>query len=471
MDDGVTKNGTNGMSNGVPQDEEGSKTRQTAVNAPDSSQHDINSPDNNTTATDVNTPSKEYAFINPGSGTCTSCNDTDAMKVSFECWLCCAHFHATCRNFDKEKTGDDIICPASSYTHLSKAVNKEGSFKTRPGNFVFMCNPCKIGFENERIATKEDKVDVIDRRVTDLSKSMLEMKAMLSQLTSQTLPSTNNIPEHTVEKTTPTMAMPVRTTPTVLYADKLNSDGTMIDKKQLDHLITDSPGIQVESSFLKQDGSAVFSCPTPQDSDKLKKAIADNFPASTTKQASELLPTISLRYLETDYPDTLLQLKVMKQNPTIQALFETGDHTFKILDIRKHKFNNRYHATIRVSNDIRIAIKKQNDKIFIGSSCCPVTSHVHVKRCNHCQKFGHYAKVCNASVPTCGYCASHEHQSDACTKKDAPSFHPCCPNCMNNKFKGVSNSHSAFANDCPSYLAEQERIKSKIFFYNLQSKN
>ena len=100
MDDGVTKNGTNGMSNGVPQDE--------AVNAPESSQHDINSPDNNTAATDVNTPSKEYAFINPGSGTCTSCNDTDATKVSFECWLCCAHFHATCRNFDKEKTGDDI---------------------------------------------------------------------------------------------------------------------------------------------------------------------------------------------------------------------------------------------------------------------------------------------------------------------------------------------------------------------------
>ena len=161
----------------------------------------------------------------------------------------------------------------------------------------------------------------------------------------------------------------------------------------------------------------------------------------------------------------------MKQNPTIEALFGNGE-TFKILDIRKHKFSDdRYHATIRVSNDIRIAIKKQNEKLFIGSSSCPVTSHVHVKRCNYCQKFGHFAKsgtrTCTASVPTCGHCASQQHESKDCTQKGAT----CCTNCKNNKFKGVSNSHSAFANECPSYLAQQERIKSKIFFYNLQTKN
>jgi hypothetical protein len=259
--------------------------------------------------------------------------------------------------------------------------------------------------------------------------------------------------------------------PSVLYAEKLSSGTSSVNKKQLADLITDK-GIQVVSSHIKQDGSAVFSCQTPRDSDILKKTITEHFPEATTRPAAPLLPTISVRSLDTKYTPSELQDTISKQNHAIKTLIEAeGEDAFKVLDIREHKFNKaRFHATIRVSNDIRLVIKKQNEKLFIGSSSCPVVSHVHIKRCNYCQRLGHYAVNCkarlDAAAPTCGHCTSQEHESTGCPHVRSPTFRPSCANCKNNKFKGVKDSHSAFANDCPSYLAEQEKLKSKIFYYN-----
>ena len=62
----------------------------------------------------------QHALICKESGKCSSCDDTDAMKHSLSCFLCSGYFHAVCRDADKDRSGDDVICPRSFFNTFSK---------------------------------------------------------------------------------------------------------------------------------------------------------------------------------------------------------------------------------------------------------------------------------------------------------------------------------------------------------------
>ena len=65
--------------------------------------------------------------------------------------------------------------------------------------------------------------------------------------------------------------------------------------------------------------------------------------------------------------------------------------------------NHYYQVVARVSGDVRRAIKTSNDKIFVDFVAYRVVDRFYIKRCNKCQKFGHYEKDCQNEV-CCGYC-------------------------------------------------------------------
>ena len=128
-----------------------------------------------------------------------------------------------------------------------------------------------------------------------------------------------------------------------------------------------------------------------------------------------------------------------------------------------------YQAVARVSSDIRDAIKLSSNKIYIGLMACRVTDRFYIKRCNTCQCFGHYSNFHDNDTANkktkvvCGYC-SEEHNSKDCPKKtNNPSSHRCS-NCI--KIGKNGSGHSAFYYRCPAYLAEQNRLKNTINYYN-----
>ena len=82
-----------------------------------------------------------------------------------------------------------------------------------------------------------------------------------------------------------------------------------------------------------------------------------------------------------------------------------------------------FYAIIRVSCNIRKFIESIDNRLYIGQfSSCKVYDHFPVKRCNKCQKFGHFHANCNANH-TCVHCAG-EHPSDQCNAKAASDFIP-----------------------------------------------
>ena len=163
---------------------------------------------------------------------------------------------------------------------------------------------------------------------------------------------------------------------------------------------------------------------------------------------------------------------IIAVNPGLRSLVEAGE-TFHVLSMREQKRSVQskrlFQASVRVSPVVRKFIEKQDDYLSIGLYRCKVYDHFYIKRCNHCQQYGHYKANCKAPTPVCGHCTG-SHESESCTKKKAPDFTPSCINCKKSKNDSSMHSHSAIDRSCPTYQNEQQRLKKSIPYYN-SSKN
>lgn len=460
---GTTQGNSNSCVSGHNEEKSASNTN--SHNGAVNSEADIH-PASSTPATD-NTL-QHYALIDNETGLCLSCEDADTLRCSLSCIICDNDFHAVCKTAKKDKSGDEVICSSTFYKTFIQAAHKIGSFGSRPGNFVFMCDHCKTNLEHKRTVAPENKVDNIDKRVNELSNSMNEMKSMLKKLVNSNSTTTpiNNLhqqppPSRTVDKTNSWKR-------SVLITDIMKKpNGDSVNRKDLDDLAINN-SIQVSNTRIKNDGSAIFECATEKDMEILTQKINESYPNVKMKHPAEFLPTISVSNMISEYSTTDLTEIILKQNPNIKNQVDNKE-SFEIIDIRSHKNNNkRFQAVIRVSGTIRNIIKSHSDRVYVGSQSCPVFDRFHVQRCNKCQKLNHWMKKCTATLPTCGYCSSEDHESSSCSFKD-DTVKRCCPNCKNNKFRGVSNSHTAFDSECPSYKAAMEAMKRNIPYY--QSKN
>ena len=120
-----------------------------------------------------------------------------------------------------------------------------------------------------------------------------------------------------------------------------------------------------------------------------------------------------------------------------------------------------------MSDDIREALKANNDKIFIGFSSHHVFDRFYVKSCASCHRFGHYHANCD-NRPCCGYCSAEDHKSEECLihkAKDQSKYK--CVNCQDEGKGG--DGHSSHWNRCPSYLEQQKKVMKNIPYYSKNS--
>ena len=90
--------------------------------------------------------------------------------------------------------------------------------------------------------------------------------------------------------------------------------------------------------------------------------------------------------------------KIKKQNPKVKQLIEEGSE-FSIVYTKSPGGENKYHQVVaRVSEEIRKAIKENKDRIHADLLAYRVVDRFYVKRCQNCQKFGHYEKDCDKEV-------------------------------------------------------------------------
>ena len=384
----------------------------------------------------------------------------------------------------EDRSGTDVICTRSFYKQFvscGSGINKVG-----PGNFLFCCNVCLTEFEQKSSITPPDKVDIIDKRVDSIAQSMNEMKSMINMLVNNnTSPPANNLPaQNSALSATQNLSYasaaalpppaPLRKR-TVLIADPPSTPDPSVSTT-VNQIIKDN-GIHVDKSYVNKNGKTVYVCPTDSDCNKLNSTLSTSIPHMKLHKPPDKLPTISVANLEENFtdpdphftgPDRFLPLvdAVYHSHPDIKSLADAGE-TLSVIMIKKQKKspedNPKFQPTIRVSNSIRQRIEDYGNRLYISHYSCRVYDQFHVKRCNNCQKFGHYKEDCTATSPICGHC-SQDHHSDSCPEKSKEKFVPCCTNCANSSNDSSKHTHTTFDRSCPAYISEQSSLRKSIRF-------
>ena len=207
-------------------------------------------------------------------------------------------------------------------------------------------------------------------------------------------------------------------------------------------------------------GDTFINLPNQKSRDKLSPLLQS--PSNDIVILKSKLPTICLLGVTDDLTKDEIKQGICRQNDVIGKLVEDGQE-LSVIFTKPPTNNKLYHqVTVRVSSDIRLAIKSSGNKIHLSSKVCKVIDSFHVKRCNKCQSFGHYAAKCRESTPViCGYCGKN-HESNDCHLKDQPSnTHKCC-NC---EIAGMKpEGHSSFSFKCPAYTIQQDKLRSSIAY-------
>ena len=154
---------------------------------------------------------------------------------------------------------------------------------------------------------------------------------------------------------------------------------------------------------------------------------------------------------------------LISKNEALGTLVNAG-HELSVVFTRPPPHGKLYHqVTVRVSPEIRRAIKAAGNKVHLSDRHCRVADNFHIKRCNKCQSFGHYASKCKPdSQDICGYCGEH-HKSSECLIRNSPSHtHKCC-NCELASLENFEG-HSTFWRDCPAYKIQQDKLKGAIAY-------
>ena len=105
-----------------------------------------------------------------------------------------------------------------------------------------------------------------------------------------------------------------------------------------------------------------------------------------------MLPTISISNISAKLTPDQLTEAVISYHPEIKNYVDNGG-VFKVLgrELRKQNKNELFQENVRVSNNIRKFIENNDDRVYVGfGERCKVYDHFHVKRCNNCQKYGHF---------------------------------------------------------------------------------
>ena len=247
----------------------------------------------------------------------------------------------------------------------------------------------------------------------------------------------------------------------------IKSNGTPVDLEKVEELAT-ANSIQVSKTVIKDNGDVYVELPSEENREKLSPLLdEETFANNEVVNVKSKLPSISILNVKTFPSKDEFIDRVKQQNPIIKELIEKGSE-FSIVFVKEPRGEENdqrrkfYQVVARVSDDIRRAIKCNDDKIYMDLVALRVVDRFFVKRCNKCQNFGHYEKDCHENA-CCGYCKGN-HLSKDCSEVDDGDFgNYKCVNCERNHKD--CKGHSTHWHKCPTYLDLQKKVKKSIPFY------
>ena len=391
-------------------------------------------------------------------GTCKVCNSTNTQE-SVSCLRCDKLFHMiNCAGSES----NDCLTSSAFTQHFQKAINKTGKYANRPGNFCFVCDPCMTQLELNKTCTTNDKVQMLDLKVSKLTQDIGDIKKLLTE--KSTAPETTQLAN--VATSAPGVngnvwcnTEQVNKIKSLLVIDK-NANCDLNDSA-----IINKCSAQVHSKYPDKNGNTVVVCESPESRDALKQHFLNTgIDADKLSEPKPRYPTISIVGFPSEMGEVELRANIMVKNSKLAGVCTNKNAVFDIVSVKSVKRNSSvFQAFVRVSDDVRTVIKSYGDKLFFGWEKLAVYDQLYIRRCNKCQGYNHYARECKNSQ-CCGLCASSDHQYRDCLHKDKAStdraaFY-CCTNC---KTAGKTDfAHPAYSSECSMYRYEQTLLKKSL---------
>ena len=345
-------------------------------------------------------------------------------------------------------------------------------------NVQYICDACKHDKQMKKDIIVSNRMCLMEEQMRSLVKMMQEVKqSKQEQPNLAELVKSNNelnveleklrtTVNNMVEKTTPVQ----NTLPPVVtksYADmakgeksilviKKNAHGESAKMEDVQQVAVDT-GSAVTTAYTNPTGDTVIVCENQNSHEKMKPALEETMSDFTVVSPPVRKPTINIAGISSDYTKDELFRVIQTQNRD-RGLNITPDN-FQILFTKKHARDaGLFMAVVRVSDDIRDAIKRAGNKLCIRSVACPVFDRFFVRRCNYCQGLNHWKDDCQQESPTCGKC-SGQHETLVCTSHSLK-----CINCTTAGHR--KTNHETSWHKCAAYVTAQEKFKTTINYYS-----
>lgn len=297
------------------------------------------------------------------------------------------------------------------------------------------------------------------KTLTDQNDISDQLRDLKQYLKSAPKPSEPNQSYAAVVKTSANIPiLPSSTSSLAIYPTE--KDKTSEDTKKLVQNIIKPDELKLHVRALRKtkNGGVIISTDRKDDLEKLKK--------------SQLLKTSGLKLEETAKRKPRIILLGVPSNITDKEVFEclyeqnivdnhpsTTRDTFLNSVKLSHKSGKKEAPTcnfiVEVTADLRRALIQQQ-RVFINWTSCPVRDFTLLTRCYKCQQYGHSAKYCRDTDPTCGHCGGVGHSIKECPKRSEEAK---CATCL--RFKKSSN-HKTGDDLCPAKRNAEARQISFI---------
>ena len=374
-------------------------------------------------------------------GTCRHCKK-DAQHEAMQCWICSDTYHV-------------IECETEPMIQSTFLKNQWNNFVKKYPSMTFSCPKCREDMKTKQEVVMSGRVRLLEEHALNTRNRLDEIVGILGKLADKKVPVDNQAPTYADIAT--------KNEPSVIVVDKADEEQ---DAEEIQAKINEvtKAAIQhkagVKRSFTNKSGQTVFVCGNAKSKDTLLPHVQKAFQTRKINTPKPRMPTISVPFIDENYTKGELLTVLRNQNEEEGIMFNEQNTEVIFIAPMKDQEQERYQAVIRVSGTIRDRIKANGNRVFVGSTSCPVYDRFFIKRCNRCQEFHHFAKDCK-KTEVCALCTAN-HATRSCNQDEA---HYKCVNCVKSGKGDDEVWHPAYHHECPSYVAEQDKLKKSIHYY------
>ena len=212
--------------------------------------------------------------------------------------------------------------------------------------------------------------------------------------------------------------------------------------------------VPVRSCRKTKNGGLVVKFPDCSAKNQAKALVgsSDSYQNVAVSEPRKMLPKMTFQNVPLNLTDAEIISGIREKNPMISNLQDAG-HTLTLVFSRVR--NERRIAVVKMSPEVRNAIVRNGNQVFLGLGSCPAFDRFWATQCHHCQKFGHGRDHCpsKSAPPSCVFCAG-PHTSMTCPDKSALK----CINCSSRGGLAGSCRHPASSLDCPIMISERKKV-------------